>query len=92
MITTIILLGLLFKPEFADNGAWRDAKDVPVRIYYDDGALMPPQDIKLIHEKDRCIYGWKFNSGEWESMYSFPVEPEYYNDPQYGSNGGYSIA
>lgn len=94
-ITMIIVLGFLFiSTAIAQDSAgyWKNTKDVPKRLYYDDGSLMTPQDIELVHDKDCCPDGWKFNCGEWESIYFFPIEPAYYDDPENGSNNGYSFA
>ncbi len=68
-----------------------DAK-VPYRIYDSDGDKLPPQAIEVIHQKDCCPYGWKFNIYEWWDIKTFPTPPEYDRDPVHGSNGGISRA
>lgn len=65
---------------------------VPYRYFDTRGYQLAPQVIELIHSKDCCPYGWKFNVGEWEKIKVWPVAPKYDNDPVHGSNGGYMIS
>ena len=96
-VTMIIILGLLFSAALAEDTSkvqsyWKDENNVLIRLFYFDGSLMQYQDVKIMHLKDCCPDGWRFDNQEWRKMFYFPVEPEYYNDPEYGPNGGFSIA
>ena len=90
----IVALVFLYGSAYAsaDSSKVADENKIPYRFYYEDGTQIAPQYIEIIHQKDCCPDGWRYDNQEWRKMNTFPERPAHYKDPEHGSNGGISRA